>query len=436
MNPREFSRRRRALMRMMGKGGIAILPAAPVRLRNRDVDYAYRQDSDFYYLTGLAEPEAVTVLVPGRAEGECIIFCRPADPDREIWDGKRASPEGAQRDHGADQAFSIDAIDDELPALIEQCERVYYTMGVHPEFDTRLIGWVADMRTRARGGVHTPDEIIALDHLLHDLRLYKSRSEISAMRKSARIAVDAHKRAMKMCQPGMHEFEVEAEYLYEFRRKGVCCSYQPIVGGGENACVLHYVDNDQQLTDGDLVLADVGCEYAYYASDVTRTWPVNGKFTAAQREVYEIVLEAHDAAIKKVQPGNHWNDPHDAALKVISKGLLGLGLLKGKLPAVIKSGAYRKFFMHRTGHWLGMDVHDVGDYKVAGHWRLLEPGMVLTIEPGIYIPQVSSVPKRYRNIGIRIEDDVLVTANGNDVLTADLATHPDDIEALVGSGLS
>jgi Xaa-Pro aminopeptidase len=435
MNSREFSRRRRALMRMMGKGGIAILPAAPVRLRNRDVDYAYRQDSDFFYLSGLAEPEALVVLIPGRAEGECVIFCRPANPEREMWDGKRVSPEGALRELGADSAFSIEDIDDELPRLIEQCERVYYTMGVYPEFDTRLIGWVADMRTRSRGGTHTPDEIIALDHLLHDLRLYKSRSEISAMRKSAQIAVKAHQRAMRACQPGMYEYEVEAEYLYEFRRNGVDCSYQPIVGGGKNACVLHYIENDQVLEDGDLVLADVGCEYSYYASDITRTWPVNGRFSNAQRDVYEIVLEAHDAAIKKVAPGNHWNDPHDAALKVISKGLIGLGLLKGRLQSVIKSGSYRKFFMHRTGHWLGMDVHDVGDYKVANHWRLLEPGMVLTIEPGIYITPAAGVAKKWHNIGVRIEDDVLVTADGHDVLTAALPIRPDEIEALVGSAL-
>jgi Xaa-Pro aminopeptidase len=436
MNPKEFSRRRRALMRMMGKGGIAIIPAAPARLRNRDVDYAYRQDSDFQYLTGLPEPESVAVLIPGRAAGECVIFCRPADPGREIWDGKRMSPEGAMRDLGADEAFPIDAIDDELPGLIEQCERVYYTMGVHAEFDTRLIGWVADMRQRARGGAHTPDEIIALDHLLHDLRLYKSRSEISAMRKSARIAVQAHQRAMQHCQPGMHEYEVEAEYMYEFRRQGVQCSYQPIVGGGSNGCVLHYVDNDQLLADGELVLADVGCEYDYYASDVTRTWPINGRFSSAQRELYEVVLEAHDAAIQKVIPGNHWNDPHDAALRVISKGLLELGLLKGKLASVLKSGTYKRFFMHRTGHWLGMDVHDVGDYKVADQWRLLEPGMVLTIEPGIYVDSKAKVAKKYRNTGIRIEDDVLVTSQGHDVLTGALATHPDDIEALVGSAVS
>ncbi len=436
MNSREFSRRRRALMRMMGKGGIAILPGAPAKQRNRDVDYSYRQDSDFYYLSGLAEPESVTVLVPGRSEGECVIFCRPADPAREIWDGARASPEGAVRDHGADEAFPIDKIDDVLPGLIERCERIYYTMGVHPEFDTQLIGWVADLRSRSRGGIHTPDEIIALDHLLHDLRLYKSRSEISAMRKSARIAVKAHKRAMQHCQPGMYEYEVEAEYLHEFRRSGVGCAYQPIVGGGKNGCVLHYVNNDQPLLDGDLVLADVGCEYDYYASDVTRTWPVNGRFSPAQRDLYEVVLEAHDAAIKKVVPGNHWNDPHDAALKVISKGLLKLGLLKGRLATVIKSGAYSKFFMHRTGHWLGMDVHDVGDYKVADHWRLLEPGMVLTVEPGIYVAPTAKTAKKWRGIGIRIEDDVLVTAKGNDVLTADLPTGADEIEQLVGSGHS
>ncbi|MEC9375713.1 MAG: aminopeptidase P N-terminal domain-containing protein [Pseudomonadota bacterium] len=433
MNPKEFKRRRRDLMRMMGKGGIAILPSAPTRLRNRDVGYAYRQDSDFYYLTGLAESESVTVLIPGRAAGECLIFCQPADFEKEIWDGKRVSPLAAKRDYGADQAFSIDLIDDQLPDLIQQCERIYYTMGVHPEFDKRLINWVADIRQRSRGGVHAPDEIIALDHILHDLRLYKSRSEISAMRKSAKIAIKAHERAIQRCKPGMHEYELEAEYIYEFRKHGVDCSYQPIVGGGSNACILHYVDNNQLLVDGDLVLADVGCEYNYYASDVTRTWPINGKFSIPQRELYEIVLEAHDAAIEKVQPGNHWNDPHDAALRVISKGLLNLGLLKGKLQSVIKSEAYREFFMHRTGHWLGMDVHDVGDYKVSDQWRLLEPGMILTVEPGIYVRSKSKAPARFRNIGIRIEDDVLVTKQGHDVLTAGLVTNPDELESLIGS---
>jgi len=361
MNPREFAKRRRAIMRMIGKGGIAILPAASARMRNRDVEYPYRQDSDFQYLTGFSEPDAVVVLVPGRADGEFLLFCRDRDPARAIWDGERAGQDGAVRDYAADQAFSINQVDDVLPDIVELCERVYYTMGQHPDFDSKLIGWVTDLRQRSRAGAHTPDEFIALDHLLHDLRLFKSRGEISALKKSAKIGVKAHLRAMQFCRPGLYEYELEAEYIHEFRRHGVQCSYQPIVGGGANGCVLHYIENDRPLEDGDLVLADVGCEYDHYASDITRTWPVNGRFGDAQRELYEIVLEAHDAAIREAAPGKHWNEPHDAAVRVITRGLLHLGLLKGSLKALIKDGKYRKFFMHRTGHWLGMDVHDVGD---------------------------------------------------------------------------
>ncbi len=431
MNPREFAKRRRALMRMIGKGSIAILPAATVRFRNRDVEHAFRQHSDFQYLTGFAEPDAVVVLVPGREKGEFMLFCRERDPSRAIWDGDRAGQDGAIRDYAVDDAFPINDVDEILPGIIEQCERVYYTMGEHPDFDSKLIGWVAELRQRG-GGAHTPDEFIALDHLLHDLRLYKSRAEISAMKKSAKIAVKAHQRAIARCCPGMYEYELEAEYLHEFRRHGVECSYQPIVGGGANGCILHYVKNDQPLEDGDLVLADVGCEYDYYASDVTRTWPVNGRFSVAQRELYEIVLAAHEAAIQKIEPGGHWNESHDAAVRAITRGLQKLGLLKGSLKSLIKEGKYRKFFMHRTGHWLGMDVHDVGDYKVSDQWRLIEPGMVMTVEPGIYVPDNRSIPKRYRNIGIRIEDDVLVTRTGNEVLTAALPVDPDEIEALVG----
>jgi Xaa-Pro aminopeptidase len=432
MNQGEFARRRRALMRMIGKESVAILPAASTRMRNRDVEYPFRQDSDFYYLTGFNEPDAVLVLAPGRAEGDYILFCRERDPKRAIWDGERAGPEGAIADFAADDAYPVADLDGILPDIVESRESVYYTMGQHPEFDTRLLGWVGELRQRG-GSSHTPDEFIALDHLLHDLRMYKSRAEVSAMRKAARIGVAAHRRAIAACRPGMYEYELEAEYLHEFRRNGVEMSYQPIVGGGANGCILHYIQNDQMLRDGDLVLADVGCEFECYASDITRTWPVNGSFTDAQRELYEIVLEAHDAAVQKVGPGQHWNEPHDAAVSVITRGLRELGLLKGALRTLIKDGKYRKFFMHRTGHWLGLDVHDVGDYKVSDHWRLLEPGMVMTVEPGIYVPDQRNIPKRYRNTGIRIEDDVLVTPKGNEVMTSALPVDPDEIEAIVGS---
>ncbi len=431
MNSKEFERRRRQLMRMVGAGGIAILPAAPVRTRSRDVEYRYRQDSDFYYLTGFAEPEAVAVLVPGRDSGEFLLFCRERDPDKELWDGARAGQDGAVDNFGADDAFPIDDIDDILPGIIEPCDRVYYTMGMYSEFDARIAGWVNSLRSGLSRGLHTPHEFVALDHLLHDMRLYKSRTEIAAMRRSAKVAVEAHKRAMRMTRPGVYEYEVEAEFRHEFRRNDAWVSYSPIVGGGANACILHYVENNAELKDGDLLLIDAGCELDYYASDITRTFPVSGRFSPEQRAVYDIVLEAQLAAIEKTVKGNHWNEPHDAAVKVITRGLRKLGLIDGTLPRLIKDQAYKPFYMHRTGHWIGMDVHDVGDYKVGDEWRVLETGMVTTVEPGIYIPNKRNIPARFRNIGIRIEDDVAITAKGPDVLSKGLVKDPDDIEALM-----
>jgi Xaa-Pro aminopeptidase len=433
MKPTEFERRRRQLMRMVGAGGIAILPAAPVRNRSRDVEYRYRQDSDFYYLTGFREPEAVAVLVPGRPQGEYLLFCRERNPDKELWDGSRAGQDGAVEHFGADDAFPIDDIDDIIPGLIEGCSRVYYTMGMYTDFDSHIADWVNSLRSGSSRGLHTPQEFVALDHLLHDMRLYKSRSEISAMRKSAKVAVKAHKRAMQATRPGLYEYEVEAEFIHEFRRHDARYSYNPIVATGGNACTLHYVDNSAQLEDGQLLLIDAGCELDYYASDVTRTFPVNGRFSPEQRALYEIVLDAQLAAIDKVQKGNHWNDPHDAAVKVITKGLRKIGLLDGSLPQLLRDGAYREFYMHKTGHWIGMDVHDVGDYKVGDEWRLLESGMVTTIEPGIYTTASRKLPKRWRNIGIRIEDDVAVTSKGPDVLSKGLAKEPDEIESLMSA---
>jgi Xaa-Pro aminopeptidase len=432
MNQKEFARRRRQLMRMIGKGGIAILPAAPTRVRNRDVEHAYRQDSDFHYLTGFPEPEAAAVLMPGRDHGEYVLFCRDRDPERETWDGYRAGPEGAVRDFGADDAFPISDIDDILPGMLEHSDRVYYTIGLSTEFDQRLLGWVNQLRAAAKTGVTTPTEFVALDHLLHDMRLFKSRGEVAAMRKAAKIAAAAHVRAMRACRPGMMEYEIEAEFLHEFRRHNATTSYQPIVGGGANGCILHYTENKDRLRDGDLLLIDAGCEYDCYASDITRTFPVSGRFTSEQRALYEVVLEAQLAAIEKVRPGNHWNEPHDAAVKTLTRGLVRLGLLKGRVPTLIKNGDYRRFYMHRTGHWLGMDVHDVGDYKVGDEWRILEPGMVLTIEPGLYVaPGSRGVPKKWWGTGVRIEDDVLVTAGAADVLSADAPKDPDDIERLM-----
>jgi Xaa-Pro aminopeptidase len=435
VNPVEFAKRRRQLMRMIGRGGIGIIPASPAKLRSRDVEYPYRQDSDFYYVTGFPEPEAIAVLVPGRAQGEYILFCRDRDPQREAWDGERAGPENAVATYGADDAFPVSDIDEILPGIIEQAERVYYTMGAHPDFDTRLIGWVTALRNRGNPGTHAPDEFIALDHLLHDLRLYKGRAEVASMRRAAAVAVKAHLRAMGFCRPGLYEYEIEAEFLHEFRRHGMRPAYLPIVGSGPNSCVLHYSTNGRRMQEGDLLLVDAGCEHDCYASDVTRTYPVTGRFSSEQRAIYEIVLEAHGAALKAIAPGNHWNDPHDAAVGVVARGLRRLGLLDGTPSAIVRTGAYRQFFMHRTGHWLGMDVHDVGDYKVGEQWRVLEPGMALTIEPGIYIPAgTRGVGRRWRGIGVRIEDDVVITREGPDVLTDALPRKPEEIEALVGTG--
>jgi Xaa-Pro aminopeptidase len=432
MRKDEFTRRRRQLMKTIGKGSIAILPAVTEKARNGDVKYHYRPDSDFYYLTGFAEPEAVAVLIPGRAQAEYVLFVRERDPTRETWDGRRAGPEGATRDYGADDAFPISDIDDILPGLMENCSRVYYTMGLHQEFDQRVIGWVNTLKGQSRSGVMPPQEFVALDHPLHDMRLFKSRPEIDAMRQSARVAVAAHKRAMRFTRPGRNEYEVMAELLYEFRRNNADIAYHPIVGGGANGCILHYHENCEELAAGDLLLIDAGCEYDLYASDITRTFPVSGRFSREQRAIYDVVLDAQYAAIEKTQPGNHWNEPHDAAVKAITQGLVKLGLLKGKTPNLIRAGAYRKFFMHRTGHWLGMDVHDVGDYKIGEQWRVLEPGMVLTVEPGIYIPAgTKGVAKRWWDIGVRIEDDVLVTRDGNEVLTAGLPKEADAIEKLM-----
>jgi len=429
---KEFVRRRRELMGMIGANGIAVLAAAPERVRSRDTLFIYRPDSDFYYLTGFPEPEAVAVLVPGRPQGEYLLFCRERNPERELWDGPRAGPEGAVDTYGADDAYPIDDLDDILPGLLERSDRVYYSIG-KSEFDQKLLAFIQTLNSK-RQSSHAPSELVALDHLLHEMRLFKSRAEAGTMRRSAKIAVAAHERAMQLARPGMIEYELEAEFLHEFRRHGADCSYPPIVAAGANACVLHYRANDATLCDGDLVLIDAGCELQMYASDITRTFPVNGVFSKPQRELYDVVLAANRVATKAAQAGNHWNDPHDAAVGEVTRGLKELGLLEGRVHHLIKSQAYRQFFMHRTGHWLGLDVHDVGDYKVGEQWRLLEPGMVMTIEPGIYVsPANKDVAKRWRGIGIRIEDDVLVTRDGPDVLTADLAASVEEIEALMAA---
>jgi Xaa-Pro aminopeptidase len=434
MNLSEFKRRRAQLMKMMGKNSIAILPSSSEVARNRDVDFPFRQDSDFLYLTGFNEPNALVVLAPGRKHGEYILFCREKDPEQETWHGRRAGQEGALETYGADDSFPIDDIDDILPGLLEGRESIYNVMGLSPEFDQRLIGWVSHIKAQSRSGMQVPSEFLALDFILHDMRLFKSKTELKLMRQAAAINVVAHKRAMRICEPGQYEYQVAAEFDHEFKRNNTQHAYPAIVGGGANGCILHYTENTDVLNDGDLLLIDAGCEVEGYASDISRTFPVNGKYSAAQREVYEIVLAAQTAAIKKVKPGNHWNDPHHAAVRIITKGLIEMKLLKGTLAKLVKEQAYRRFYMHRTGHWLGLDVHDVGDYKVGDQWRLLEPGMVLTVEPGIYIPAHSkSVHRKWWDIGIRIEDDVLVTKNGYEVLTEALPRKVDDIEALMAS---
>ena len=432
---KEFQQRRQELMNHMEPQSIAIIAAANPLLRNGDSDYRYRQNSDMYYLSGFAEAHSVLVLIPGREQGQCLLFCQEKDVLKELWNGRLMGPENAQQVLGVDDAFPIGDIDDILPGLIEGRERVYYAMGKDEHFDHRVMEWVKVVRQKVRSGVHSPGEFLVLGHLLHEMRLIKSKAELELMRKAGQIAVRAHQRAMQVCRPGMYEYEVEAEFVHEFCRSGCLApAYNSIVAGGDNACILHYNENNMVLTDGDLLLIDAGCEYDYYASDITTTFPVNGKFSAEQKAIYELVLEAQLAAIAEVQPGKHWDDPHNATVRVLAAGLLRLGLLEGTLDEVIESGSFREFYMHRAGHWLGMDVHDVGDYKIDGKWRVLEPGMVMTVEPGLYVsPQNTKVEARWRGIGVRIEDDVAVTRSGHEILTSGLPRTVAEIESFMAA---
>jgi len=430
-DPKICAARRAELARRM-ESGIAIVPTAPERMRNRDSDYLYRFDSYFYHLTRFPEPEAVLVVVAG-AEPRSILFCRDKNPERELWEGFRHGPEAARESFGVDEAASIATLDEALPKLLADRRRLFYAPGADAGWDARVMNWLNQVRAQSRTGVTAPSEIHDVRALLDEMRLFKDESELATMRRAAAVSACAHERAMRATRPGKNEFEIEAELLYEFRRGGAQFpAYWPIVAGGRNACVLHYRDNHAPLTEGDLLLIDAGCEVDGYASDITRTFPVNGRFSPAQRDVYQLVLAAQAAAIAQVAPGNSWNDPHDHAVRTLAQGLIDLGLCKGTLDKVLESEDYKRFYMHRTGHWLGLDVHDVGEYKLDGKWRALEPGMTLTVEPGCYIRPADDVPQAFWNIGIRIEDDVLVTRSGCEILTAATPKSPAEIESLVG----
>ncbi|MCP3672963.1 MAG: M24 family metallopeptidase, partial [Gammaproteobacteria bacterium] len=382
INKAEYARRRKRLMSMMGPDSIAILPSAKEVMRSRDTNYNFRQDSDFHYLCGFNEPESVLVLIPGRKHGNYLLFNRERDMAKETWHGRRAGQKGAIDNFAASDAFPIDDIDEILPGLLEGRERIYCAIGNDKEFDENVLGWLNALRGKMRGTA-PHGEIIDVQHILHDMRLYKSRSEVSLMRKAAQISAKAHKRAMQKTYPGRNEYHIEAELHHEFARHGARFpAYTSIVAGGENACILHYVENQDTLNDGELLMIDAGVEYELYAADISRTFPINGKFTPDQKTIYNWVLKAQYAAIETIKPGALWNAPHEAAVKILTKGLIEMGVLKGTLRNLIKTEAYKPFYMHKTGHWLGLDVHDVGDYQVGGEPRVLEPGMVLTVEPG------------------------------------------------------
>ncbi len=429
MNINPYISRRNALLQKLGDG-VAIIPTATEKQRNSDAHYAYRFDSYFWYLSGFNEPEAVLVLVGG-TDPKSILFCRDKDMEREIWDGFRYGPEGAKQEFGFDETYSIAEFDKKLPELIANRTTLWHSLGHDAVWDTRIAAGLNAVRAQTRAGKRAPAHINDLRQLLDAMRLLKDAHEISAMQRAADISSGAHVRAMQASRVGLHEYALEAELSYEFRRNGADAhAYTPIVAGGSNACVLHYVSNNQLLHDNTLVLIDAGCEVAGYASDITRTFPVNGKFSTAQRDVYEIVLAAQAAAIAMIKPGNAFVAPHEAALKTLVQGMLELKLLQGSVEGNIESEAYKRFYMHRTSHWLGLDVHDAGEYKDGEAWVKFAPGMALTVEPGLYIRAADDIPKHLANIGIRIEDDVLVTASGCHVYT----TAPKsvaDIEAVM-----
>lgn len=425
-----YAQRRAKLIEQM-QAGVAVIPTAAERVRNRDAHYPYRFDSYFYYLSGFTEPGAALVLMGGK-KSRSILFCRDKDPEREVWDGYRCGPEGARERFGFDESHSLTKLDELMPNLLADQPALHYAMGTDEQWDARIVGWLNSVRSQSRNGITAPAEIKDVRRILDEMRIIKGEHELALMRRAAQISTGAHCRAMRATHPGKKEFEIEAELIHEFRRHGAQApAYMPIVAGGANACVLHYVENSATLKDGDLLLIDAGCELDGYASDITRTFPVNGRFRGPQKDVYQMVLAAQAAAIAAVKPGNAWDQPHDVALKVLAQGMIDLGLCKGSLDKVLESGDYKRFYMHRTGHWLGLDVHDAGDYKRDGKWRELKPGMVLTVEPGCYVRPAEDVPEKLWNIGVRIEDDVLVTAKGQEVLTSAAPKKIEDIEKLM-----
>ncbi len=427
-----YTRRRRQLMQLAGNDAIVVVPAALERIRSRDTHYPYRQDSDLWYLSGFAEPDAVLVLIPGRAHGEALLFCRERDPVRESWDGPRAGPEGAVDTYGMDDAYPIEDLDEILPGLLEGRSRVYYHFGRDVEFDLKLIGWVNRVREMMRMGAQPPHEFLELGHLLDEMRLFKDRDEIKLMQRAADISIEAHLAAIGAARPGIREYQLQAALEYVFRHHDAEPAYGSIVGAGANACVLHYRANNAQAKDGDLVLIDAGAEYRGYAADITRTFPINGRFSPEQRALHDLVAAAQRAALEQARPGVAYEAGHLAAVETLTEGLLSLGLLKGTLEQNLAEGRYKRFYLHKTGHWLGLDVHDVGEYRIDGESRLLEPGMVFTIEPGLYVAaDDKTVAEKWRGIGIRIEDDVLITKDGHRVLTDQLPRSAEALEALM-----
>jgi Xaa-Pro aminopeptidase len=425
-----YAKRRAKLIEQM-ENGVAVIPTAVERVRNRDAHYPYRFDSYFYYLSGFTEPGAALVLLGGK-KPRSILFCRDKDPKREVWDGYRYDPEEARERFGFDESHSLTKLDELLPKLLADQPVLHYAIGTDEKWDARIVGWLNSVRSQTRSGVTAPAEIKDVRRILDEMRIIKGNHELALMRRAAQISTGAHCRAMRATRPGKKEFEIEAELIHEFRRHGAQApAYTPIVAGGANACVLHYVENSATLKDGDLLLIDAGCELDGYASDITRTFPVNGRFRGPQKDIYQMVLAAQAAAIAAVKPGNGWDQPHGAALKVLAQGMIDLGLCKGSLDKVLEAEDYKRFYMHRTGHWLGLDVHDAGDYKRDGKWRRLKPGMVLTVEPGCYVRPAKDIARKFWNIGVRIEDDVLVTTKGREVLTSAAPKKIEDIEKLM-----